>query len=66
MEKTVVDTVYDELYDLGVKRREYYSFLSGVIRGAGELSFTPRGFSVSIKHAEQRLIRLIENVVKDL
>lgn len=66
MEKTVVDTVFDELYDLGVKRREYYSFLSGVIRGAGELSFTPRGFSVSIKHTEQRLIRLIENVVKDL
>ena len=58
--KTVREIVADELYAQKTTDSEIFPFLSGVIRGAGELHFTREGFALEVRHRD---VRLIEEVV---
>lgn len=64
--KTVRETVTDELCALEVKKNVRYPFLSGVIRGAGELHFSLNGFIVEIRHKNREFVSLCAFVLKSM
>ncbi len=64
--KTVREIVTDELCALEVKKNARYPFLSGVIRGAGELHFSPNGFIAEIRHKNREFVSLCATVLVSL
>lgn len=64
--KTVRELVADELYAQKTPRSEIYPFLSGVIRGAGELHFTREGFALEVRHRDERLTKSVVETVESL
>lgn len=64
--KTVRETVTDELCSLEIKRNARFPFLSGVIRGAGELHFSLNGFITEIKHKNEKFVNLVADVLNDI
>jgi DNA-binding protein WhiA len=56
--------VREELCAQDLKKNAYFPFLSGVIRGAGELHFTQEGFAVCIKHRDGVFMNLVVSVLK--
>ena len=65
-EKTLKEIVRTELYKAKLNKHGYYRYLSGVIRGAGELHFTPQGFALEIQHTDERLVLSVRNLVEKL
>ena len=55
----------DELCSLEIKRNARFPFLSGVIRGAGELHFSLNGFITEIKHRNEKFVNLVADVLND-
>ncbi len=64
--KTVRETVTDELCSLEIKRNARFPFLSGVIRGAGELHFSFNGFITEIRHKNEKFVNLVAEVLSDI
>lgn len=56
----------DELCSLEIKRNARFPFLSGVIRGAGELHFSLNGFITEIKHKNEKFVNLVADVLNDI
>lgn len=64
--KTVRETVTEELCAFEVKKNVRYPFLSGIIRGAGELHFSANGFILEIKHKNRAVTELCADVLKGI
>lgn len=55
-----------ELVAFPEERRFYPAFLSGVIRGLGELEFTLKGFALSFRAPDEALIQKVTSMVNEL
>ncbi|MBR1747849.1 MAG: DNA-binding protein WhiA [Clostridia bacterium] len=55
--------VRQELIDYPEEERFFPAYLSGVIRGLGELEFTLKGFALSFRHQDESFIDKISSVV---
>ncbi len=55
----VFDEVKKELLAADIDETVAYSFLSGAIRGAGELSFTTKGFALTFRHSDREFAEKI-------
>lgn len=62
----VVDEVKKELLSAEYGDCCARAFLSGAIRGAGELSFTFKGFALSFAHTDRDVVEKIKSVVEGL
>lgn len=62
----VVDEVKKELLSVEYGGCCARAFLSGAIRGAGELSFTFKGFALSFAHTDREVVEKIKTVVESL
>ena len=64
--KGVKETVINELLKYEVKKNVRIPYLSGIIRGVGELIFSFGGFVVEIKHTNKNFIYGIVDIVEDI
>ncbi len=58
--------ITEELISAGIKDCCYYAFLSGAIRGAGELSFNMKGFSLEFRHLNAAFVNLLAKIINNL
>lgn len=66
MEKSVAEIVTEELCSIETKKNTRFRFLSGAIRGAGELNFSPKGFILEFRHKNKNFIGLIADMLEDI
>ena len=66
MRKTVSEVVRRDIVDRKEKSCCKTAFLSGAIRGAGELSFTLKGFALSFRHTDKSFIDKVCALVNEL
>ena len=62
-EKSVAEIVTEEIFAINEKKDVQFAFLSGAIRGAGELNFSPYGFILEFRHKNERFITLIADLL---
>lgn len=65
-ERAVAEIVTEEIFALEIKKEVRFAFLSGAIRGAGELNFSPQGFILEFKHKSERFIRLVADMLREI
>lgn len=58
--------ITEELLSAGLKDCCKYSLISGAIRGAGELSFNMKGFSLEFRHLNADFIKLLAKIINNL
>ena len=66
MGKTVSSEVRQELVAIVERQRDLCAYLSGVIRGAGELVFTFKGFALTIRHTDEGFVKKTTDLVNRL
>lgn len=66
MSRAIYEEIKSELICYEEKSCCEYAFISGAIRGAGELNFTMKGFSLTFRHTEQGLMDKIRDMVNRL
>lgn len=63
MSKKVFDEVRKELLSLDISDCCVRAFLSGAIRGAGELSFTFKGFALTFRHDDREFVAKLADLI---
>lgn len=64
--KSVSDIVIQEICAYEIKKNAYFPFISGVIRGTGELIFTRDGFSLGIQHTNGDFMKKIADILRSI
>ena len=58
--------VRNELVAIKEREGDFAAFISGVIRGAGELVFTFKGFGLTIRHADEGFVKKTVEIINNL
>ena len=64
--RQIRNLIAEELLLAGIKDCCKYAFLSGAIRGAGELSFNLKGFSLEFRHLNITFVQLLAQIINSL
>ncbi len=64
MSRKIIDEVKRELLAEEIGGCCSYAFLSGAIRGAGELGFTFKGFALTFRHDDRAFVEKISSVIE--
>lgn len=64
--RTVSSEVRQELVAIKERPRDFCAYLSGVIRGAGELVFTFKGFALTVRHTDESFVKKTTGIINEL